>query len=158
MADSWPDLTRVFEYYLRSREALSVLKAVVLGSPGMIDGRSRFFLMSRSEVDEALREMAEELEQQVVLMLVASAEATLGLTRAVSTSPTLLPRGASCKSSLTPFLDSPVCPLIDHAARLPARKLSTRASRTPWSSGRSPDGRQALSRRRADYGMVAPGG
>lgn len=76
MPVSWPSPTQIIEHYLRSREALSALRSS-LDQPGAITPRSRFSTMTPGEVREALREMATELDRQVVLMLVAGAEASL---------------------------------------------------------------------------------
>jgi hypothetical protein len=77
LTDSSPGPAEIFEHYLRSTEAIRVLKASLRDDPASVEPRSRFYGMIPVEVDEAIREMTRELEKQVVLLLVASAEAAL---------------------------------------------------------------------------------
>lgn len=77
MTKSWPEPSHVFEYYLRMREGLSALRASVSGPPETVDPRSRFRNMTAVELNAAFREAEQELEQQVVLLLTASAEAAV---------------------------------------------------------------------------------
>jgi hypothetical protein len=77
LSDSRPGPAEIFEHYLRSMEAIHVLKTSLRDDPASVEPRSRFYGMIRGEVDEAIRDMTRELEKQVVLLLVASAEAAL---------------------------------------------------------------------------------
>jgi len=77
LTDSSPGPTEIFEYYLRSTEAIRILEVFLRDDPTSVELRSRFYGMIRGEVDEAIREMTRELRKQIVLLLVASAEAAL---------------------------------------------------------------------------------
>lgn len=77
MTDPRPGPAEIFEHYLRSTEAIQVLDLSLRNDPASVDPQSRFYGMNPVEVDEAIEEMTRELEKQVVLLLVASAEAAL---------------------------------------------------------------------------------
>lgn len=77
MLQDWPRPSRILEYYERSLGTFSVLKTTAKQSPGTIDQRSPFYLMTFAEVETAVEEMVAELNQHVVLSLSASAEATI---------------------------------------------------------------------------------
>jgi hypothetical protein len=77
LTDSSPGPAEIFEHYLRSTEAIHILEASLRDDPASVGPRSRFYGMIPVEVDAALREMTRELQKQVVLLLVASAEAAL---------------------------------------------------------------------------------
>ena len=69
----WPEPPQILEYYRRSLEALAALKTTLTSS---VRVQSRFFGMTAHEVERALRELAQELDHEVTLLLTASFEAT----------------------------------------------------------------------------------
>lgn len=75
MISAWPRPADVLEHHRRMVEALRLLGRHVVSVT--TDGASAFFGMTVDELDEALERAREELDEQVVLALVASAEATL---------------------------------------------------------------------------------
>jgi hypothetical protein len=77
MPAAWPKPAHVYEHFLRSWEALATLRQHIETEGAMLASRSRFFAMTPGEIDAAFQEMTSELHHHLVLMLVASAEATL---------------------------------------------------------------------------------
>ena len=77
MAASWPRPVEIFEHYLRSREALSLLKSHLLNFPATIGSHSRFYNMLPGEINATFRDMTSELNIQINLLLIASGEASL---------------------------------------------------------------------------------
>jgi len=72
---AWPGPAELLEHHERMLEALRVLArqfAAVTADP-----RSKFFGKLHDEFDELLLQMREELDEQTVMMMVASCEATL---------------------------------------------------------------------------------
>jgi hypothetical protein len=79
MATAWPKPADILEFYHRSLEAHAALAKQLMaadGSPIAAPG-SRFFGMPAAEVRQALGNLRGELENQVVMLLTASFEATI---------------------------------------------------------------------------------
>ena len=72
IAADWPSPAYVLDYYRRSREALAALRQNIASSA---DSQSLFYQMTDEEVEQALRQMATELDHEVTLLLTASFEA-----------------------------------------------------------------------------------
>ncbi|HZT83351.1 MAG TPA: hypothetical protein VFA26_24180 [Gemmataceae bacterium] len=73
IAAEWPRPADILEYYRRSLEALDALKKALRAE---VAPQSRFYGMTPQEAEQAIRELAEELDREVTLLLTASFEAT----------------------------------------------------------------------------------
>jgi hypothetical protein len=71
-----PTPESVLEYYERSQEALGSLRKTLRTDVGP---NSRFFGMAEVEIEKSLRDLAQELDYEVTLLLTASFEAILQL-------------------------------------------------------------------------------
>src|SRR5205814_3822138 len=76
LAATAPRPRDVWDYYQRSLEAIHSLGRT-LQPPSAVAPGSRFFAMTVGEIEESIRTMVRELEQEVVLMLTASFEAVI---------------------------------------------------------------------------------
>ncbi|HVC94762.1 MAG TPA: hypothetical protein VND64_13770, partial [Pirellulales bacterium] len=74
IASEWPTPPDIFEYYRRSIDALTALKLTTVGA---VPVGSRFEGMPQDDVQVALVNLRNDLDQSAVLLLVASFEATL---------------------------------------------------------------------------------
>jgi hypothetical protein len=79
IANSWPDPIQVLRYYSQALEALGTLRQsllAALGKGGLSPGNP-FRGMTAEQMDEDLKRFRKELDDQVVMSLVASFEATI---------------------------------------------------------------------------------
>jgi hypothetical protein len=79
MATVWPKPAEILEFYNRSLEAHAALAKQILAPDGSLTAApgSRFFGMPAAEVRQELGNLRRELENQVVMLLTASFEATI---------------------------------------------------------------------------------
>ncbi|HSN97001.1 MAG TPA: hypothetical protein VLS89_01845 [Candidatus Nanopelagicales bacterium] len=75
MSSPWPKPDEILEHYGRMREALTFLGRHF--QEVTMNEKSRFFGLTRDEFDTCLTLTLDELDEQVVMMLMASCEATL---------------------------------------------------------------------------------
>src|SRR5947209_2108444 len=86
IATDWPRPIQVLRHYQQGREALRALSQTLLSALGEsgLSPDSSFYGMTAGQVDEALKRLARELDDQVVMSLAASFEATIQVDFCVS--------------------------------------------------------------------------
>jgi hypothetical protein len=79
IANSWPEPLQVLRSYGQGREALKALRQTLLSSLGAggLSSESPFHGMTAEQVEEELTRLARDLDDQIVMSLVASFEATI---------------------------------------------------------------------------------